>query len=66
MPAAAIAELLLDVFSVVQAGFSLKAIADKAKAMADAGAKPEDITKYIKGIRDAALADLNADVAKAV
>lgn len=52
-----IAAVLLDVLSLVQAGFELKAIVDSVRAMESKGATPEAIHAYIKGLRDAALKD---------
>ena len=53
------AAVLLNVLELVQAGFELKAIVDKVQAMSAAGATDVQISAYLKGLRDAALKDLN-------
>lgn len=57
------AAILLNVLELVQAGFELKAIVDKAQAMSAAGATDDQIHAYLKGLRDAALKDLSLALA---
>lgn len=58
-----VAAILLNVLELVQAGFELKIIVDKVRALEANGATPDQVTAYLKGLRDAALKDLNAALA---
>ena len=63
MGAASIAAALLDVLSLVQAGFQLKAIVDQVKAMEDTGASQDQVHAFLKGLRVGAMGDLKAALA---
>ena len=54
-----LATVLLDVLALVRAGIELHAIVEQAHIMHDGGATDEEISKYIKGLRDDALTDLD-------
>ena len=64
MGAVALADMLLNIMTVVQAGFQLEAIVAKCKAMAAEGKSTDDISKYITNLRNAALGELEAELAK--
>ena len=63
MGAVSIATALLDILSLVQAGFELKAIVDQVKAMEDTGASQDQVHAFLKGLRVGALGDLKAALA---
>lgn len=59
-----IAALLLDVLQLVQAGLEFEAIVKKVQAMEATGATGEQVSVYLKGLRDAAKQALAAELAK--
>ena len=65
MIAASVATVLLDVLSLVQAGFELKGIVDQVQAMEASGSTQEEIHAYLKGLRDVALKDLSLSIQNA-
>lgn len=58
------AALILNLLTLVQAGFKLEDIAADVQAKAAAGASDDDISKYLQDRADAAVAALVADAAK--
>ena len=54
-----LATVLLNVLTLVKAGFELRAIVAEVKALEDSGTSQKDISDYLQKIRDAAVADLN-------
>lgn len=56
---AALAGTLLNVLSLVEAGFNLKAIVDTARGMEAEGKSDEEISAWLKDVRESALKELN-------
>lgn len=49
-----IAAILLDVLQLVQAGIEFEAIVKKVQAMEATGATPQQVSDYLKNLRDVA------------
>lgn len=60
MTASLVAEVILDVLSLIQAGFDLKVLAGDVKKMEADGASEKEIHDYVKALRDKELAELKA------
>ena len=57
-----ITNILNGVFTMVRAGISLKAIVAEVRKMEEAGSTPEEISEFIKKIRNEALNALKEDL----
>lgn len=57
------ASVLLNVLTLVNAGFQFQAIVAKVQDMQAKGADDKAVSTYLQNLRDAAMADLKADVA---
>lgn len=58
MASASIAAILLDVLTLVKAGFALKEIVAEIRMMEAGGASQEEISLYLKKLRDDNIAKL--------
>lgn len=61
---AGVATILLDFMQLVQAGIEFEAIVKKVQAMEATGATAEQISAYLKGLRETAKKALADELAK--